>query len=293
MNVKEYISSGILEAYVFSDLGDQEMREVQCMSHIYPEIKEEILKIEESFERFALEGKMDLPSSMKERVLTKVKETKQEGEAPKAPEKTDAKVISVKQKSEQETPVRRGGRSMLLVAASIALILICAYTSYQWTQGKNENERLQAKLTAQENEISSKSEELSKSLQMLSNTQETLSEKEERLAFLSGENTLKVPLNGLPGYEDHRVTMYYDKTSSETYCEVNNLKKLPSDQQYQLWAIVEGVPVSMAVFSVADMTTDWTKMQKMENVQTFAITIEPYGGKDSPTLENMVVAGNV
>ena len=44
MNINDYISSGILEQYVLGDISPQEKKEVECMSHIYPELQEELLK---------------------------------------------------------------------------------------------------------------------------------------------------------------------------------------------------------------------------------------------------------
>ncbi len=287
MNVEEYISSGILEAYVLSDLSDQEMREVQCMSHIYPEIQEELTRIEESLEFFAMQGKMQTPDFMKERIMTAIAETEQEGEAPKPEEKT-AKLRSL---DEQEPS--RGGRSMLLVAAGIALLLISSYTAFQWVQGASENERLQAKIESQKGKLKSQGADLITSSKSLKELRSELEDKKERLAFVSKEGTSKIALNGVPGHEGSRVTMYYDKLTAESYCEINQLEELSDDQQYQLWAIVDGKPISMSVFSIDENKQDWMKMEDIANVQTFAITIEPYGGVESPTLENMVVAGNV
>ena len=42
MNVTEYIASGILESYVMGAVSDQEQREVDCLSSIYPEVRTEL-----------------------------------------------------------------------------------------------------------------------------------------------------------------------------------------------------------------------------------------------------------
>ena len=48
MNSKEYIESGILELYVFGKLSEKENQEVLEMSTKHPEIKNEILAIEDA-----------------------------------------------------------------------------------------------------------------------------------------------------------------------------------------------------------------------------------------------------
>jgi len=68
------------------------------------------------------------------------------------------------------------------------------------------------------------------------------------------------------------------------------MDSLPGDKQYQLWAIVDGKPVS------AGLIEDCNGLCKMTNVpkaSMFAITIEPKGGSAAPHLEAMVVAGAV
>ena len=42
VDVKAYIESGILESYVLGFASEQEVQEVRCLSHIYPEIAEEL-----------------------------------------------------------------------------------------------------------------------------------------------------------------------------------------------------------------------------------------------------------
>jgi anti-sigma-K factor RskA len=70
------------------------------------------------------------------------------------------------------------------------------------------------------------------------------------------------------------------------------MKELSRDKQYQLWAIIDGKPVDAGVFdgNVASLI----KMKAITSgVTTFAVTVEPRGGKESPSLETMQVAGNV
>src|SRR3989338_8168795 len=59
VDVKEYISSGILEAVVLGLGSDQEVREVQCLSKIYPEIMEELRAIEQALAKMAEEDSVE------------------------------------------------------------------------------------------------------------------------------------------------------------------------------------------------------------------------------------------
>ena len=70
------------------------------------------------------------------------------------------------------------------------------------------------------------------------------------------------------------------------------MRELSQENQYQLWAIIDGKPVDVGVFD-----SNFTGLARMKDIAkgavTFAVTIEPRGGKLSPTLQTMQVAGNV
>jgi anti-sigma-K factor RskA len=61
--------------------------------------------------------------------------------------------------------------------------------------------------------------------------------------------------------------------------------------QYQLWAIVDGKPVSAGIYS--EDKDSQIVLSKIENPQAFAITLEKQGGSIVPTMENMFVIGNI
>lgn len=55
-NCKEFITSGILELYVLELTTPEEQIEVETMSALYPEVKQEILEISIALEQYALEN---------------------------------------------------------------------------------------------------------------------------------------------------------------------------------------------------------------------------------------------
>ncbi|MFN3939001.1 MAG: anti-sigma factor domain-containing protein, partial [Chitinophagales bacterium] len=71
-----------------------------------------------------------------------------------------------------------------------------------------------------------------------------------------------------------------------------DLPPTAADKQYQLWAIVDGSPVSAGLLD-SDSTNVLQKMASFKDAQAFAITLEPKGGSVHPTLEAMVVLGPV
>ena len=74
MNTNDYILTGILEQYVLGDVSPQEKQEVECMSHIYPEVHEELIKVEKALEGFALDNAVSVPSHIKENIFKIISE---------------------------------------------------------------------------------------------------------------------------------------------------------------------------------------------------------------------------
>jgi len=101
-----------------------------------------------------------------------------------------------------------------------------------------------------------------------------------------------IPLLGVEKHPDMKATVYFENASNLVYLTLENLPVTPKDQQYQLWAIVDGKPVSLGVYD-QDSTLSVQKMTAVSSAQAFAITLEKRGGVASPTMENMYVMGKV
>ena len=68
MNIPDYISSGILESYALSTVSDQERREVECLSAIYPEVRQALDQHTLTLENDALMHSMAPPVDLQEKI---------------------------------------------------------------------------------------------------------------------------------------------------------------------------------------------------------------------------------
>ena len=73
---------------------------------------------------------------------------------------------------------------------------------------------------------------------------------------------------------------------------MNKLNSLGGEYDYQLWAIGPDGPVGIGLVNPGERFT-LQQMQAVAEAGSFAITIEPKGGSQSPTLEKLVVLGEV
>jgi anti-sigma-K factor RskA len=168
------------------------------------------------------------------------------------------------------------------VAASVSLALFTSYLAFdyynKWQKSSQDYTAL-----AQQNEVLADN---------VNRTNQALDQERKNLQYIASENTHLVPLIGLPTQPDASVQIFYNEAQAEVLVAINDLEALATDLDYQLWAIVDGKPMSIGIVAAIDDSI----LQKLAfgaNASAFAITIEPKGGSMSPTMEQMVVYGAV
>jgi anti-sigma-K factor RskA len=260
VNVQEYISSGILEPYVLGDVTETERQQVEMNLAKYPELREELMAIEKTFEQVAFSAAVKPSAKVKEQLFKKIEN------------KTEAKVVSIAPK----TIVWQWA-----AAASIIFGLVAAYLAYDY------RDRWQ-KTVVTLNELINRNQQFAQDYNQINLQLEKL---QTDVAILENSSFTKVILKGTTNSPEALASVYWNASTEEAYLSIQNLKKLSRDQQFQLWAIVDGKPVDAGVFD-----SDFAGLLKMKNIKNaaaFAVTIEPRGGKPSPTLETMQVMGPV
>ncbi|MGH2643862.1 MAG: anti-sigma factor domain-containing protein, partial [Chitinophagaceae bacterium] len=103
-----------------------------------------------------------------------------------------------------------------------------------------------------------------------------------------------VLMEGVTTHPGMLATVYWDPQSRHAYLGKTNLPVPPSGKAYQLWAIVNGKPVSMGMYNPANEKG----LVAMENVQqgtvqAFAITLEKQEGSPAPTMSQMYVIAKI
>lgn len=189
------------------------------------------------------------------------------------PPEVKVKVFKAIINMENSTSSRSSGLLKFLAAASIVLLVAMAYLYFQTRQENRDlsgaNDRLRDKVT-----------ETDSLLKRIAGEQKAISD----------SNTLVVNMVGTRSAPKSSANVYWDSTSSKVYLIVRNMPQLPSDQQYQLWALIDGKPADLGVFDANDQKVI-LQMKNTRKAQAFAITIEKKGGSSSPTLEKMQSLG--
>ena len=121
---------------------------------------------------------------------------------------------------------------------------------------------------------------------------QSLAEMQQNLAMVTKASTKKISLAGVPAAPDAKAVVFWNESEKQVMLAGVELPEAPADKQYQLWALVDGVPVDAGVFdSISDGRM--LAMKSIAKSQAFAITLEPKGGSVSPHLDALYVMGNV
>lgn len=266
MNIQEYISSGILEAYVLGELSQEETLEVERLASEHQEIRDEISQIEMTLEAVAFETAIQPAADIKERILKQVEEQQQ----------PEQKVVSM-----PPATTVTSGYWKYAVAASVALAMVTSFLAYNfWIKWKSTEVELN-NLIAQNERVA----------QDYNTVNQKLEDIERDFSILNDATYRKIDLQGTENAPEALASIYWNPASEEVYLSIQNLKELSEEQQYQLWAIIDGQPVDAGVFDIDD--NGLLKMKNIARASAFAVTVEPKGGSESPSLETMQVMGAV
>lgn len=265
MNIHDYIATGILEAYALGELSERERAEVEKNLAQYPELREELARVEETQERLLMDAAVAPKASIKANLFARID---------KAPS-TEAKVVAM------PSPSIRLWK--YAAAASVTIALIASFQAYYYWNKWRASETSLTELTAQNQRMAQDYNRVNQHLDKMENDLKNV---------VNNPAFKRVMMMGTPNAPQSMAYVYWNESSKEVYLSIQSLKQLSKDNQYQLWAIIDGKPVDAGVFD-----GDVAGLLKMKDIASgaaaFAVTIEPRGGKPTPTLETMQVMGNV
>jgi anti-sigma-K factor RskA len=265
VNIVEYISSGILETYALGELTEQERVEVERNLAQYPELRAELQRVEEAQEALLMQMAIAPRKVVKENLFQKIEV-----------QKPDAKVVSLQ--SNQST----SGVWRFAVAASVSIAIVASYFAFDYRSKWINSQGQLTELIAQNQRVA----------QDYNTVNQRLDKIESDLKIVDNPNFQRVVMKGTEGAPESMAYVYWNESTKEVYLSIQSMRTLTQENQYQLWAIIDGKPVDAGVFD-----TDLAGLLKMKAIgngaAAFAVTVEPRGGKAAPTLETLQVVGNV
>ena len=251
MNVREYISSGIIESYVLGIASESERQEFETLSAQHPEIAEARSAFEMALETRLLSDAPEPPVQLKQQIEERLAIL------------TPASETSMPE--EQEAPVRSIGIWKWIAAALFILLASTVYWAYNTNKKNQDLQANNQKLEQQLQQSNSRIDSMQKDMDVPMNP-----------------SVIMASLKSMPVAPGASAKVFWDTTSKDVYLIINNLPQPASDKQYQLWALLDKKPVDLGVFELTQHPL-MVKMKNVQNAQAFAISLEPKGGSTAPT----------
>lgn len=283
VDINEYIASGILESVTLGLASQQEVQEVACLSKIYPEIREEFVRVQKRCEEMMLENAQAPNPALRHSVLQAISQIPQEKPESELNHeaKPEAKIIPI-----NPAPEVKGVSPMWKMMAAASLILTLGIGAL-WFVSNREAKHLDSALASLEKERLKKDQVL----QAMILEKDHLKEVQE---VLTGKNLQTVLMNGTAMEPTASVKVMWSADMKKAVMHAEKITPPPANMQYQLWVIADGKPVSVGLFNydeVEQMTDPFDV--NAQNITAFAITLEKMGGSPTPTMEKMVVMGPI
>ena len=274
MDIKEYISSGIIESYALGMLSQNEAAEVETMANRHPEIREAILQAQETLEQYASAHSVAPKSEWKDEILSAAFAAEKNVKSTHTSHEPTVKPLPIQQEAKRGLPY-------LAIAASVALLISLGFNAMQYQSlQQKEKEIIKAQLRVAELE--------SENEVMVANFKNV----QENLNVLRDAGNATFVMKAIEGRDpSYRADVHWDPKSTVAYLDVKSLPQAPSGMQYQLWALKDGKPIDMGVFNADDTQKTLMDMGKIPGADAFAVTLEKAGGAPSPTMEQMYVYG--
>lgn len=277
MDIKAYISSGIIESYVLGLASEEEVSILNCIRKNNVEVEQAIAEAEKTLEELADIQAMAMPVSLKEDIWNKLNRENlvasgdpSEG---KRPEIDNSRELNTKEEPSNIIAPRKSYN--WAIAASVLLVLSVGVNVLLYQRTNETKDKL-----AQTNVL-------------FDQQQASLATLQNKWRLVQNPAIKTIPLKGVENKPDLYALVFWDQLSKAVYLNLEQMPVAPKGKQYQLWAMVDGKPVNAGVFPLDAKVDGTSKMLDIPKAQAFAITLEDEGGKDVPTLSELYVMGGI
>lgn len=264
MDVEQYISSGILELYVAGVLSEDQNLEVFRYSQEYPEIREEIIAIEKSI--LDLSGAAAIKTGKKKGFSDIIKRIDVEDPTP---------VVHIKS----------GRTNWAAWAGWAAAVLLGA--GLWWFYLQNSTMRSEILMRTSEVQV------LQDQIFQARNSRDTAF---ELLNAIRDKDIAVVTLEGQTVAPDSYARAYWNKSRETVIIDALGLPEPPPGMVYQVWSLKMSPLTPTSIGLLEDFASDENKIFALVNPndsEGFGITLEPAGGSETPTMEQLYTLGSL
>jgi len=271
VNVKDYIESGILEAYILGSLTPEEEAQVVANIALYPEVAAEVAEIERAMHAFAKSMAKEPSPEMQDKIWDAIQQQSQSAPANMGNDSEDQVTAP---KLIQFTPEHRKQNQWAQAAVWVALVGSLLVNIMFWFQKSD----VQQKQVAMQQHIDTMQQKQAQFASLINNY-----EAEKRMMADTAMQT--IVMHTVQANKPMAATMYWNKGKGEAYVSIGSMPPPPDGMQYQLWVIQDGKPVDMGTLpnNMAQTPAMLKAGMSVTSGQAFAISLEKAGGNPTPT----------
>lgn len=275
MDSRVFIESGALETYVMGLATEEEAKVVAEMAARYPDVKEELLAIEETMEKFDRLHAVDAPTKLKTEILSKI------GRVPGSQFTVPGSGIG--QSESKVIPLQLKRNNFFKYAAAVLLIMLVGSVVYIFMlrDAASTYRELASKYNQENDQLTRAMHASSDSIKSMQND----------IALLKTPDMKSIELKGMDVAPEAKAMAYANTKTGEVYLEIMNLPAAPEGMQYQFWGIVDDKPVDAGMIPLEGDLSGIHPMTTVPNANAYAISLEPKGGSQQPT-GKIFVMGN-
>jgi anti-sigma-K factor RskA len=265
LEANDIISSGLLELYAAGLTNPEETRQVEAMATRYPAVKAEIAAIEAALEAHAMAQATAPSPNVRQRVLAAIAAEGQKQGA-------TGQVVGWIGPMRSKRP-----RYQWLAAAAVLLLAVGLGIVFLY---KPDPKQPDVAVKPAEPKPSTRNV-IAEHVDM-----ENKMRQDQGFVKIVLKKAANAPVNC-------DATIYWNKQTGELYFDPCHLPNAPTGKQYQLWAMVNGKPVSAGVVLTDGPAGKFViqKMQPFTDAGSFAVTLEKTGGEPTPTPGQTYVTG--
>ncbi len=274
MTNQEYIESGILELYIAGSLSDEENESVYKQLLENPDLLDEVLKIEAAIMQLTAAA---APSNSKH-LFQAVKD--------KLGLNTDNDIET------KVIPLQKSKINWFAYSGWAASVLLAVGLMYLF----NQNNTLKSDIQVVETELQEQTIDNTLLEERISTATANLTEAQKLLSVLRDKEILSVPLAGQAVSPESYANVYWDKNANTVYLDVQGLPEPPPGKVYQVWSLTLNPLAPTSLGTIDNFSNDPNKIFTIENAnasEAFGITLEPAGGSETPTMEQLYTLGAV
>lgn len=269
MEPREYIESGQLELYVYGLLDPTENTEISRLAEKNKEIDDEIRAIEEAVVSLSSSFSPEISPELYIEICNRL-------ELRKLRETETIRPIS---DDTEERPVRNIF-AFIGWAAAVVFLLGAGYLFYQLQESQQSTLVLE--------------DENAKGKTLIEQLEQQQKQSAVALKLIRDPKNTVVTLSAQPISPESSARIYWNKETQAVVIDGSSLPPAPEGKVYQAWAIYNKPfnAVSIGVMENATAENIYA-LHSTADADAFGVTLEPAGGSETPTLEQLYVMGAV